>query len=54
MMIKLDKPHPHYNTETGYRQGEIVSEAICQKQTQYSKAIEVCKGITQGFLTIVS
>jgi hypothetical protein len=18
MMIKLDKPHPHYNTETGY------------------------------------
>ena len=34
MMIKLDKPHQYYGTETGSRQGEIVAEAICQKQSQ--------------------
>jgi hypothetical protein len=54
VMIKLDKPYQYYGTETGSRQGKIVAEAICQKQDQYPKAIEVCKGITQGFLTIPS
>ena len=54
MMIKLDKPHQYYGTETSLGQGEIVAEAICQKQDQYPKAIEACKGITQGFLIIPS
>ena len=42
MMIKLDKPYQHYySTETGSRQGEIVTEAICQKiPAQYDKDID--------------
>jgi hypothetical protein len=34
MMIKLNKPYQYYGTETRSRQGEIVTEAICQKQSQ--------------------
>ncbi len=34
MVIKLDKPYQHYySTETGSKQGEIVTEDICQKTT---------------------
>jgi hypothetical protein len=34
MMIKLNKPYQYYDTETRSRQGEIVTEAIFQKQIQ--------------------
>jgi hypothetical protein len=34
MVIKLDKPYQHYySTETDSKQGEIVTEDICQKTT---------------------
>jgi hypothetical protein len=34
MMIKLDKPHQYYGTETSSRLGKIVTEAIFKKQSQ--------------------
>jgi hypothetical protein len=52
MIIKLDKQYQHYTTETGSRQGEIVTEAICQKSAQYDKAIEACNGVQQDFFKI--
>jgi hypothetical protein len=52
MMIKLDKQYQHYTTETGARQAEIVTEAICQKSAQYDKAKEACNGVQQDFLKI--
>jgi hypothetical protein len=54
MIIKLNKPYQHYySTETGSRQGEIVTKDRCQKPpAQYDKAIEACKGVQQDFFKI--
>ena len=52
MMIKLDKQYQNYSTETGARQGEIVTEEICQKQAKYDKMKAACNGVQQDFLKI--
>ena len=38
MMIKLNKPYQYYGTETDSRQGEIVTETICQETISISKS----------------